>query len=256
MDIESLVHEYGDRIYNLAFKITGDANEAEDIVQETFLRAHRYQDRFRGDSSEYTWLYRIALNVGLRAKERLRNDFFQSLDAATDAWADDVPDDVARWQRDPEARYLYDALLTEIQRACIHFVTRRLTDEQRAVYVLRVMVGLPLDDIVRILEVSKNTVKARLHRAKVALRDYFSGRCQWVSDSPSNSPACTCESKLGFALTAAPEILKKLRDYPVDEQTHAVIRSTVADVTSPQAIQALYPEHSLSRKAIQRILGS
>ena len=95
-------------------------------------------------------------------------------------------------------------------------------------------------------------MKARLHRAKVALREYFSGRCQWASDSGS----CSCESKLGFAVTAAPDILRKLRDHPVDDQARALIRSTVHDVTSPEAIRALYPERSLTEQTIQRILAS
>lgn len=221
MEIESLVREYGDRIYNLAYKMTGDAGEAEDIVQETFLQAHRYLDRFRGESSAYTWLYRIALNIALRAKERLAKGFFESL-------------------------------LAEIQRACVHFITRKLTDEQRAVYVLRVMVGLPLDDVSQVLELPKNTVKARLHRAKVALREYFSGRCQWAADSAT----CSCESKLGFAIASAPDILQKLRDHPPDDQALAIIRTTVHDVTSPEAIRALYPERSLAEQTIQRILAS
>lgn len=171
---------------------------------------------------------------------------------ATDAYENDIPDEVDRWQRDPESRYLYESLLAEIQRACVHFITRKLTDEQRAVYVLRVMVGLPLDDVSQILELPKNTVKARLHRAKVALREYFSGRCQWAADSAT----CSCESKLGFAIASAPDILKKLRDHPPDDQALAIIRGTVHDVTSPDAIRALYPERNLTEQTIQRILAS
>jgi len=251
MDLEALVREYGDRIYNLAFRMTGNADDAEDIVQETFLQAHRNLHKFRGDCAVYTWLYRIALNAGLRSKARLDAGFMASLDAATEAFAGDIPDDVERWQRDPESRYLYEELLDEIQRACIHFVTRRLTDEQRAVYVLRVMVGLSLDEITQILGENKNAIKARLQRAKAALREYFSGHCQWASGTGT----CSCESKLGFAVTAAPEILKKLRDHPPNEQTRTMVRATVLDVTDPDTIRRLYPQRSLEEDVIQRILA-
>ena len=241
MDFEQVVTKYADKVYTLAYRITGNSFDAEDVVQETFLQVHKSLDRFRGDSSIFTWIYRIALNTGLRTRQRLARGFFDSLDEAASAYENDVPDDVTRWRRDPESRYIYEELLSELQRACLHFVTCSLTDEQRSAYVLRAMLGFSLDDIARILEVNKNTVKARLHRAKAALKAYFSGRCQWAPESGD----CSCESKLGFALTAAPEIIHKLRNHPPDPETRAVIRATLRDATDDEAVRRLFPDMSI-----------
>lgn len=251
MDTDALIREYGGRVYNLAYRITGNRQDAEDVAQQTFLQVHRSLHRFRGDSSVYTWIYRIALNAGLRARGRLDSRFFESLDEAVHAYADDLPDDVDRWRRDPESRYIYDELLAEIQRACVHFVTRRLTDEQRAVYVLRAMLGFPLDDISQILDVSKNTVKARLHRAKASLKSYFSGRCQWAAESGD----CTCESKLGFAIAAAPEILQKLRNHPPDSKLKEVMRTTLRDVADEDDVRRFFPDEPMEAEALQRLLS-
>lgn len=250
-DFQQIVTTYADKVYTLAYRITGNSHDAEDVVQETFLRVHKSLDQFRGDSHVYTWIYRIALNTGLRTRRRLDQGAFHSLDEAASTYEGDVPDDVTRWQRDPESRYLYEELIAELQRACLHFVTCSLTDEQRSVYVLRAMLGLSLDDIAEILQVNKNTVKARLHRAKAALKSYFSGRCQWAPESGD----CTCESKLGFALTAAPEIIRKLRNHPPDPQTRSAIRTTLHDVTDDETVRRLFPDKSLTAESLSEVLS-
>lgn len=83
-----------------------------------------------------------------------------------------------RWERDPEKRYFYEELLREINRECYHFMTFRLTDEQRVVYILWVVLNFSLDDIIAIIQIDNSTVKTRLQRAKSNLRSYFRSRCQ------------------------------------------------------------------------------
>ncbi len=223
MDLDTLVRKHGKKVYNLAYRITGNQHDAEDVTQETFLQVHRNLDRFRGESAIYTWIHRIAVNASLQTKRRLNKAYIDSLDETILQFKDDIPEDVKKWENDPETRYIYDELLAEVQRACYHFITFRLTDEQRIVYVMRTMLGFSLDDIARILEIGKNTVKARLQRAKSALGTYFSGRCQWVEGGGD----CSCESRLGFALAAAPEIIQKLRNRPPDKNMKSVIHTTL-----------------------------
>ena len=156
MDINALVREHGKKVYNLAFRITGNKQDAEDVTQDTFLQVHRNLDRFRGDSSAYTWIYRIAVNASLQTKQRLNKAYIDSLDETILQFKDDIPEDVKKWQNDPETRYIYDELLAEVQRACYHFITFRLTDDQRVVYVMRVMLGFTLSFVPEIIQRLRN----------------------------------------------------------------------------------------------------
>jgi RNA polymerase sigma factor (sigma-70 family) len=226
LDVSTLVRTYGQKVYNIAFRITGNRHDAEDVAQDTFLQVHRNLASFRGDSAVYTWIYRIAVNASLQVKRRLDQSYLDSLDETIARFRDDIPEEVRQWQLDPESEYLYDELLEEVRRACYHFITFRLTDEQRVVYVLRVVLGFSLDEVSAILQIDKNTVKARLQRAKGALGSYFRGRCQWIEGAGD----CSCESRLGFALSFAPEILKRLQNRPPDEDTKKMVRRTLGGI--------------------------
>jgi RNA polymerase sigma factor (sigma-70 family) len=226
IDVSTLVKTYGQKVYNIAYRITGNRHDAEDVTQDTFLQVHRGLESFRGDSAVYTWIYRIAVNASLQAKRRLDKTYIDSLDDTIAQFRDDIPEEVRRWQQDPENEYLYDELLEEVRRACYHFIIFRLTDEQRVVYVLRVVLGFSLGEVSAILQTDKNTVKARLQRAKAALGSYFRGRCQWAEGAGD----CSCESRLGFALSFAPEILKRLQNRPPDEGMKTVVRRTLGEI--------------------------
>lgn len=249
-DFNRLVKEYGERVYNIALRITGNQFDAEDATQETFFRIHRSLHTFRGDSSIYSWIYRIAVNTALRLRGRLEQSFFDSIDEASELFGAEIPDDVQRWSRSPEDRYLYDTLLGEIQKACLHLVTCRLTDEQRTVYVLRGMLDFSLDETAAILDIDKNVVKARLHRAKRSLKEYFSGRCQWATGGGD----CTCESKLGFALSSAPEIIQKLRNLPPDREMEKVISRTLSDVTDLGQVGRVFSDEPVRAELLEKLL--
>lgn len=248
---DHVVKEYGERVYNIALRITGNDFDADDVTQETFLKVHLNLHTFRGDSSLYTWIYRIAVHTALRVRGKIEKSFFESIDEAAELFGTEIPDDVNRWRRSPEDRYLYDSLLSEIQRACLHLVTCRLSNEQRSVYVLRGMLGFSLDEIASILDLDKNVVKARLHRAKQSMKEYFSGRCQWAPKSGE----CSCESKLGFALTSAPEIIQKLRNLPPDRDMEKVISAVLIDVTDLQQLRKIFPDEPLKVELLEKLLA-
>jgi len=225
--IEDMVKTYSKKVYNLAYRLIGNRQDAEDVTQETFLQVYQGLDKFRGESTIYTWIYRTAVNNSLRVKRKMNRAYIDSLDKIIEQFQQDIPDEVMRCERDPEKRCLYDELLIEIRRECYHFMTFRLTDEQRVVYIFRVVLAFSLDDISAILKINKNTVKARLQRAKSNLKSYFSGRCQWI---PGGESTCSCRSRIGFALAYAPHILKRLRNYDQDINTRNLIRSTLQNI--------------------------
>jgi len=209
IDFNSLVDEHGSMVFNLAFRITGNRQDAEDVVQETFLQAFKGLEGFRGESSLSTWIYRIAVNSSLKVKRKLDRAYLDSLDEKIEIFKDDIPDDVRGWFDDPAETAHLQALLTEINEGCIHFMTFRLTDEQRVVYIMFYVLEFSQAEIADVLRTSENVVKARLHRARVQLGKYFQGRCERLGACGRDS--CTCKSRVGFALSIDPELLKRVR---------------------------------------------
>ena len=159
---EALVRRYQTRIVNFALAIVRDTGEAEDVAQETFIRAHRALGRFRGESSFKTWLYMIATNAARTAldrrgrRERLVD---QSLDDDTQTLsAGSVPSGQP------------DAETTLVTRDAIDRALATLSDDLRVAVVLRDVEGLDYKDIAQVTGAPIGTVESRIFRARQRLR--------------------------------------------------------------------------------------
>lgn len=145
--------------YTLAYRLTGNEEDARDVVQEAYLRAFRGLKRFRGDAQFSTWMYRITSNcastyLGKRARNR-----HEELD-------EDLPADDERTAVNPEARLEAAATRERLAEAL-----RRLPPRLRAVVVLRDIYDLPHESIAAELGISESAAKVRLHRARKKLRE-------------------------------------------------------------------------------------
>ena len=160
MDFDGLVDSYQKPIYNLIYRLLDDRDEAADITQETFVAAYRSWESFRGESTEYTWLYRIAVNLcknRFRQRDRRRQYEGPSLDDAS--WSDDRPSETPGGI--VERKELKDMIEQAIS---------RLPDDYRIVAVLRDLHGLSYADIAAATDLSVDVVKTRLARARGMLR--------------------------------------------------------------------------------------
>lgn len=150
---ENLVRMHQDRIYNVAYRITGNHEDANDAAQDAFVRAYQGLSRFRQGAAFSTWLYRIATNAALDLVRR------RPAPAAIELTAD-YPG-----AGDPGAEVHRREVNRRVQDAVGH-----LPAEYRAVVVLRDLQGLAYDEIARILQVPIGTVRSRLSRGREALR--------------------------------------------------------------------------------------
>jgi RNA polymerase sigma-70 factor (ECF subfamily) len=167
-----LVERYTPRIYNLSLRITGSPEEAADCVQEAFLRAFTSLRRFRGEAAFSTWLYRVAVNVANDASRRLKN---QPLRASELEGPDsDGPiSELDRFGSALEGRdnSPEDSLLESQRREVIFEAIRSLPEHYRAMIVLYDLQGLSYEEISRVVGVRVGTVKSRLSRARLALKE-------------------------------------------------------------------------------------
>lgn len=152
---EQLVQMHADRLYAVALRLSGDRHEAEEIVQETFLRAWRGLGRFEGRSRFFTWLYRIGVNEARRSADR------QRARPRSAPLADEIPDERQAPQAHAEAHELHAALGRAIA---------ALPLEQRLPLVLRDVEGLSTSEAAAVMELGEAAFKSRLHRARLAVR--------------------------------------------------------------------------------------
>ncbi len=166
-----LVLRYQGQMFNLCFRMLGNAAEAEDIAQEVFVKAFQAIGSFRGDSAIGTWLYRIAVNL---CKNRLK--YLSRRAYGRSAGLDDVPEGafgrsvaagrtVGEPAAGPEASLVGARAESRIQRAL-----GAVSEEYRALLVLRDIQGLSYAEVVHITGLAEGTVKSRLHRARAALK--------------------------------------------------------------------------------------
>src|SRR5712671_3419743 len=161
-----LVRRYERKIFRLAQHITQNREDAEDVLQETFLKAFEHLDQFQGNSKFYTWIVRIAVNQALMKLRKRKSDRSVSLDEQIDTGEDTVVREIAAWDPDPEERFSREELhgiLTE--------AIDGLAPIYRTVFTLRDVDGLSTEETAEALELSVPAVKSRLLRARLQLRD-------------------------------------------------------------------------------------
>ncbi len=164
---ERLVLRYQDRLVNTCWRLSGSREDAEDLAQEAFLKAFAALNGFQRRSGFYTWLFRIAVNLAVSHRRRTGRRSTLSLHEVEPAR--DRTDSGSHRPgpcEDPAA-----ALGRREVQSCVEAALETLDDDQRAVLVLRDVEGFDYREIAAILEVSVGTVKSRLHRARMALRE-------------------------------------------------------------------------------------
>ena len=166
-----LVSRYQARLYNAAVRLVDNPEDAADVVQDAFLNAYQSLHTFKGDAEFFTWLYRIAFNTAISLKRKKRATV--SLDAGGPEGGID-PDDPSEYvkpgaalQRNEDERQLQEAL-------------NRLSHEHREVLVLKDIEGMKYEEIAEVLGVPIGTIRSRLHRARLELRDLL----QTEDDTP------------------------------------------------------------------------
>ena len=165
---DDLVQRFTHRIYTVALRVTGQPDEAEEVLQETFINACRGVENFQGRSSLSTWLYRIATNNGLM---RLRRHQVPSapLDAfSLDPEAEFRPRQLEDWEWNPETVTLTDELRQVMDEA-----VASLPDALRTAFILRDLEGLSTKEAAEVMGISPGNLKVRLHRARLMLREYL-----------------------------------------------------------------------------------
>src|SRR6478609_4953921 len=160
---EVVMRRYNQRLYRVARAILRDDAEAEDVTQQAYVNAYRHLDQFAGRAMFSTWLTRIAVHEAF-ARARRRSRFNEQ--ETVDDWDGDSMDALTSPEPDPERQAFAGEL-----RALIESAIESLPDHYRAVFVMRAVEGMSTAESAECLDITEETAKTRLHRARLLLRD-------------------------------------------------------------------------------------
>jgi RNA polymerase sigma-70 factor (ECF subfamily) len=166
---EGIVAKYEQKMFNVSYRMLGDYHEAAEVTQDAFVSAYRGLRGFRGRAKFSTWLYTIVINLSRNRLKRLKTDHGRIAFSFNDpAETDDGSFTREPVSGDPSALERLERREVQVRvQECIKSLERGF----REVVVLRDMQGLSYDEIASVLEMAEGTVKSKLHRARVALRD-------------------------------------------------------------------------------------
>jgi RNA polymerase sigma-70 factor (ECF subfamily) len=160
-----LVQRYQDRLYNTVYRLLDNAEDAKDAVQEAFLNAYQSLETFKGDSLFFTWLYRIAVNTAFSLKRKQRATL--SIYQGGEGGGGQEPHDPSLTSQ-PE-----HALETADEERRVQNALNRLSAEHRVVLIMKDMEGQKYEVMAEVLGVPIGTIRSRLHRARMELREIF-----------------------------------------------------------------------------------
>lgn len=161
-----VLDQNADRIYRLALKMVGNPQDAEDILQETFIKAFNNIEQFEGRSKISTWLYRIAINESLMLLRNRNGNTVQFDKEIKTGEGDDIPRQIVDWCCLPEKE-----LMSSEAHQYIRDAIKTLSNANRAAFLLRDVEGLSTKEAAETLEISESALKVRLMRARMQLRE-------------------------------------------------------------------------------------
>jgi RNA polymerase sigma-70 factor, ECF subfamily len=173
-----LVRRYQDRLYSTILRLVGGPEDAQDVLQDAFVRAFEKLDQFHGESSFYTWIYRIAVNLALSGHRKRKQRRFSRAPESGKGILGEEPADESP-ETDPSF-----ALERVEREAIVEAALAALAPEQRAVVVLKDFDGRRYEEISTLLAIPIGTVRSRLHRARCELRERLRSLVE-VEDQPA-----------------------------------------------------------------------
>ncbi|QTL99008.1 sigma-70 family RNA polymerase sigma factor [Iocasia frigidifontis] len=180
---------YSSEIYNLAYKMLGNREDAEDITQDTIVQVYCNIKGFKGNSSLYTWVYRITKNLCLKHLQDKKRSSFSSLEK------------IIYKEQSEKAAKSFSAIekkfyINQIKEGCLIGLLKCLSFYQRAVFILNVLFDVEIKYLAQILDKSENATRILIHRSKKNIKSFLCRNCFLYN---SNN-FCKCENLIEFSL--------------------------------------------------------
>ncbi len=177
------------KVYNLAYKMTGDRDISNDITQEAFIKIYLELHTFRGDSRIFTWIYSIAKNICLRYLENNKQKSYRTIEKLIEKVS--CKTEYEKYD-EQEGKYY----INQIKDGCLLGVLRCLSFYQRIVFILTILYDLSVEDVSIIINKSQNSTRILIHRARKNIREFLCNNCSLYDDANT----CRCKNLISFSL--------------------------------------------------------
>ncbi|PKM88087.1 MAG: hypothetical protein CVU87_08200 [Firmicutes bacterium HGW-Firmicutes-12] len=182
-EIERVYNDNYEKLYACAYRMVGNHQDTEDVLQEAFIKAYKKIDSFRGESKLYTWIYRIVINESYRCFERINK---LPVTCITERLGIDEKDFFTSIDYTPN--YDDNLIIDEMREKCLQGFLKCMPKQQRVCFLLKTCLNLKNEEIAEVLDISIENVKVTLHRGRKKLQELFALRCNLIDpDKP-----CKC----------------------------------------------------------------
>jgi len=251
----TLYKRYSNPLFNLAYRITANVAESEDILQETFVKTYHSIDQFNGKSKLFTWIYSICLNLCYRHQQNKKYPTFESIEeliTESSGWD---------YHKDNYSEEEWHHYSEKIKDGCLLALVRCLPFSQRAAFVLHILLKLPLSSIATILDKSNGSVRVLICRGKQKIMNFLCSHCSLFKESNR----CSCMNFIDYSLrkglikginleetTKKPSFHPQIIQQEINELKKMIVLydSLKDEIPSPQAITAIRKAMKNDKKVI------
>lgn len=173
--LTSLISNDYEKLYAYTFRMVGNHQDTEDVMQNAFIKAYRGINKFRGDASLNTWLYRILVNESYRNFEQIKRLPLNIITESSGITEKEFFDSI-----DYEQKIDDELVIEELRERCLFAFLKCVPKKQRVIFILRSCLEISYDEIAEVMEMSVSNVKVTLHRARQRLLELFNNRCSLI----------------------------------------------------------------------------
>lgn len=191
LDFGNVYRELYGKLFSVAYRITGSKENAEDVIQESFVKAYHAYRGFRGESQISTWLYKIVVNCSYHhIKKQARLPVY-----GISARLNISPDEV--FERIKSYESVEDVVLTnDMRETCLQLFLECIPKKQKIAFVLKVLLDLSIQEVASIMGISISAVKTNVYRARLSMKENMEDRCSYIN--PDNP--CNCKNWVAYAI--------------------------------------------------------
>lgn len=248
LKFEIFYKDYYEKLFRAAFRLTGNKEDAQDVIQEAYMNAFKSFSTFDNKSSFGTWIYRILLNctyryIKKRDKLPVKIITAESGISETEFW------ESIRSNESVED----NAMVEDIRETCIQLFLDCIPKKQRIAFTLKTLMQLSIDEVAEIMDISKSAVKINVYRAKQHLKDNIEGECSLINPRRP----CQCGNWVKYLISTG-KIHNIPTNNPVNKRSYADMTLIFSEISFLQKIILLYdnqPEH-MSYEEFMRIIKS
>ena len=244
LDFDIIYEEQYDKLYKLAYRLTANKEEAEDVLQEAFLSAYSAYPKFQNKSQVSTWLYRIVVNCAYKNIKKLKRlpvyDIAPEYNLTTDEF----------FEKLKSYAPVEDQVMVNCMREqCLQLFLKCMPSKQRVAFVLKVLLDLPGEDVAQIMGISVGAVKTNVYRARLRMKENMEDKCSYINpDSP-----CHCKNWVAYAI--ANNKMDMIPNFPLNKEIdYDLIFAKEMDFLSKvKFLYDKYPEKMAYRSFIENI---